>query len=334
MARRPGRGGTVLPAQRAVDGDYEKPARALADAIPQDLADSGKYAKVLGSARDTLRRVAASAEPLYRLASALDEFLADQPEAGDEAGALLREFWADPARADLKRQAARLRDAVKFGDPLYVAKEFGRGRVTVVTTTAGEAWSDWPSERPGSASFAPFVKEMAGYLAGAGARQERLAGQPVSFDFDPARVKSVGKRALLTLAPRGSRELVNFIDLGDVGLAAAESGLSLTQADTARVGAYLFEVPELGEGGRQYRAAAVNVDAAREGDLRRASRDDLLAAVPGAKLHSPLDPDWAKSLRNQTTDLSESWYLVLALALLLLAEQYLATRLSFSSGAA
>ena len=322
-----------LPNEQSM-ADYELPARQLAEAIPIAGGDSGKYAAVLTSARDNLKRVAASAEPLYRLAGALDDFLADQPEAGDEAGALLREFWADPKHADLKRQAERLRSAVKFGDPLYLAKEFGRGRVTLVTTTAGETWSDWPSERPGSASFAPFIKEMAGYLAGAGARQNRLTGEPLAFSFDPTRVKSSGKRVLLTLSPPGSRELVTVTELGEIGLTATDAGLTLTQTETARPGAYLFEVPELTDDARQYRAAAVNVDAEHEGDLRRASRDDILAALPGAKLHSPLDPDWAKTLRNQTSDLSESWYLVLALALVLLAEQWLATRLSFSGGAA
>ena len=278
-----------LPNEQSM-ADFELPARKLADAIPKPAGESGKFAAALAASRDNLKRVAASAEPLYRLAGALDDFLADQPEAGDETGALLREFWADAQHAELKRQAERLRDAVKFGDPLYLAKEFGRGRVTLVTTTAGEAWSDWPSERPGSASFAPFIKEMAGYLAGAGARQNRLTGEPLAFDFDAARVKSVGKRAFVTLAGRGAKEPVAVTELGDVNLAPSDAGLTLTQAETAKPGAYLFEVPEADGESRQYRAAAVNVDAEHEGDLRRASRDELLAALPGAKLHSPLDP--------------------------------------------
>ena len=322
-----------LPNEQSM-ADFELPARKLADAIPKAMIESGKFASGLSAMQESLKRVAASSEPLYRLAGAIDDFLADQPEAGDEVGALLREFWADAQNADLKRQAERLRDAVKFGDPLYLAKEFGRGRVTLVTTTAGETWSDWPSERPGSASFAPFIKELASYLAGAGAQQNRLAGQPVAFDFEATRVKSVGKRAFVTLAGRGAKEPLAFTELGEANLVPSDAGLTFTQTETAKPGAYLFEVPETADEARQYRAAAVNVDAVREGDLRRASRDDLLAVVPGAKLHSPLDPDWAKSLRNQTSDLSESWYLVLLLGGLLLAEQWLATRLSFSGSSA
>ena len=50
--------------------------------------------------------------------------------------------------ADLKQRVIRLRDNVKYGDPLYFAKTYGRGRVTLVTTTAGEQWTDWASSQP------------------------------------------------------------------------------------------------------------------------------------------------------------------------------------------
>ena len=72
---------------------------------------------------------------------------------GDATEALLREFWANSKNASLKTDATRLRDRVKFGDPFYLAKEYGRGRVTMVTTTAGEQWTDWPSQYPGKGKF-------------------------------------------------------------------------------------------------------------------------------------------------------------------------------------
>ena len=327
--------------------DYEAATRQVADALVAEGADD-KLRTALTSARDDLRRLAASAEPLYRLAARLDELLADQ-RSGDPTEAVLRDFWADPKHADLKRQLIQLRDAVKFGDPLYVAKEFGRGRVTVITTTAGETWTDWPSEKPGSASFSPVMKELAAYLTGAGAGINRLAGGPVEASFDAARVQPAGKVAFVTTDPRATptpgRDLAPTLDRGDVTLTARGERLTLSYPKTVAAGAYLFafdrtkpaDTPAAPKpdaiSGKEYLAAAVNIDAAREGDLRRATRDDILVTAPGARLHSAGDPDWTRELRNKTSDLSESWYLVLVLGGLLLAEQYLATRLSFNLAA-
>ena len=119
----------------------------------------------------------------------------------------------------------------------------------------------------------------------------------------------------------------------------AEGGrlkLDFTSAD--RPGAYLFGLtglrPTSVAGGQpvetpDYRAVAVNVDAAREGDLRRGGRDDVLSAAPGAMLHSPDDPDWLEGLKNKKTDWSEAGLLFLALLLLLMVEQAMAVRLSY-----
>ena len=258
----------------------------------------------------------------------------------------MREFWATPKAADLKREAVRLRDAVKFGDPFYLAKDFGRGRVTVVTTTAGETWTDWPSEKPGSASFSPVIKEMANYLSGAGATENRTLGRDIVLSLDAQRYKPAVQRAFVTHVPTpgaaNAPDPAPRVDLKDQAMTAEGDRLVLNFTDAKNPGAYLFTLTGLKpqsantpEGGEapEYRAFAVNLDASREGDLRRAARDDVLLTARGAELHAADDGDWAKALRNKKSDLSESLWLVLALGGLLLAEQYLAMKLSFNSAA-
>ena len=324
--------------------DYEAATRKVADALPADDADNLKFKELLAKARDDLRRLAVSSEPLYRLAGSLDDLLADQRGSGDAGEALLREFWATPKTADLRREAVRLRDAVKFGDPFYLAKDYGRGRVTVVTTTAGETWTDWPSEKPGSASFAPIMKEMANYLSGAGATENRTLGRDIVLSLDAQRYKPSVGRAFVTHTPTpGAANDPNpapRIDLKEQAMTAEADRLVLNFADAKTPGAYLFSLTGLKpqaanspEGGEapEYRGFAVNLDAAREGDLRRAARDDVVLTARGAQLHSADDPEWAKALRNKKGDLSESLWLVLLLGGLLLAEQYMSMKLSFNS---
>jgi hypothetical protein len=332
----------VMPNDRAM-ADYEAAARKVADALPADDGAHAKFAEPLAKARDELRRLAISADPLYRLAAALDDLLADQRGYGDPSEALLREFWADPKQADLKREASRLRDAVKFGDPFYLARDFGNGRVTLVTTTAGETWTDWPAERPGSASFAPVMKEMASYLSGAGTAANRTLGEPIVLTLDAERTKPTVGRAFLTHVPKsGGGNDPNpapITDLKDQALTPAAGKLVLDFRDAREPGAYLFTLTGVkpqaagGEGATapEYRGFAVNIDAEREGDLRRAARDDVTLTAAGAPLNAADDPEWAKALRNKSGDLSESVWMVLGIGLLLLFEQYMATRLSFNT---
>ncbi len=338
-----------MPNEQAM-GDYEKAIREVSDGLPVEAIDTPeKYKKALGDFRKKLRDLASSSEPLYKLAVTLDDLLADQQGSGDPTEALLREFWADPKWADLRAKAARLRDATKFGDPFYLAKEFGRGRVTLVTTTAGESWTDWPSERPGNASYTPIIQQMGNYLAGAGADENRLVGAPIEVRLDAGRYKPTARRAFVTHDPalvaggRANPDPAPLTDLKEQALVAEGDKLVLKFTEATTPGGYLFTLTNLksssdkaaGETTEapEYRGFAANVDAAREGDLRRVARDDVTQLAPGAQLHSADDTDWLKDLRNRRSDLSETVWLFVLLFALLAAEQWLSMRLSFHATA-
>ena len=110
-----------------------------------------KVRKVLEDLLPRIQKVTKEANPLSELARLLDQLLCDEINTGDESEPVLREFWSQPEMVQTRRQATLLRDEAKYGDPLYIVKEFGRGRVAVMTTDAGgtyankKQWTDWPS---------------------------------------------------------------------------------------------------------------------------------------------------------------------------------------------
>ncbi|MCS7270718.1 MAG: BatA domain-containing protein, partial [Gemmataceae bacterium] len=163
---------------------------------------------------------AETAMPLTELARRLDRLLADEISEGDPREAKLREFWAQPELAELRREAQALRDDCKYGDPLYIARRFGLGRVTVLTTTAGEPWTDWPSGA-GAAGWVAVMKEMQKYLTGGGLDHNRSVGEPFTLTLEPGRYKPTATRLFLTSDTsrndRGKAEIIRE-ELGEVPL--------------------------------------------------------------------------------------------------------------------
>jgi hypothetical protein len=236
---------------------------------------------------------------------------------------------------------------VKFGDPLYLVKQFGKGRVAVMTTTAGETWTDWPSQK-GSPGWVATVAEMQRYLAGGGVDANRLVGSPVAVQLDPARYLPSHTRSFLSFDPYREKEKKGSGKFSDPPADAKEppkehpldyrqkeNTLTLRFDDTRRPGVYLLNLTmtrsatDATPGNPDYLALAYNVDAQREGDLRRVHRDDLAQQAPGAALHSPDDPGWLDELKQKQSDLSSNRWIYLIILLILLAEGAMAVRLSY-----
>ncbi|MBM3980102.1 MAG: hypothetical protein FJ304_07420 [Planctomycetes bacterium] len=165
-----------------------------------------KFEKARRYAEDLLekiRKAPKEATPLSVLARYLDQLLCDQINDGDESEPILREFWTAPELAEAKRTAMLLRDEAKFGDPLYVVKEFGFGRVAVMTTDAGgtyagkKVWNDWPS-LGGAAGWVVIVGEMQKYLTGGGDDANRTVGTAFTGEFDLGRYEPNFTAHLLT----------------------------------------------------------------------------------------------------------------------------------------
>ena len=339
-----------LPNDQPV-AEFEGQARDLLGKLKAKAGEPKfeKYRQYLDPLQDRIRTTAGSDGPLAGFAALLDRLLSDQTNDGDPSEPVLREFWSQPDVADLRGEFQRLRDTVKYGDPLYLVKQFGQGRVAVMTTDAGgahaglpgvsgtAAWTDWPSGQ-GAPGWLAVVAEMQKYLSGGAAEENRSVGAAVAATFDAARYKPVAARVFISADPaaagRAADIPVTVAGLGEQPLDAAGGNLAFRFADAKKPGVYVFEFTRLtGPNNetevKEYVPYTFNLDAQREGDLRRVDGNTLTEQAPGVPVHSPDDTSWVTALKQKRDDFSTRRWLYLFIALVLVAEQAMAVRLSF-----
>ncbi len=352
--------------------DYDAEANALIQALPLDDADFAPFKDALTKVKKSMSAINTMADPSTSMVAELfDRLLSDQRNEGDTDEALYREFWTKAEVNDLKTKVTRLRDRMKYGYPLYVTKNFGRGRVSLITTSAGEAWTDWPNAPPGNVSFVPVMKELVNYLAGGGVDDTRTCGRPIEFKLDPDSYDPKVLRGFVTHAAKaGERPAVGGgndpapvnvsgqfdplpvvttkekvtepgPDGKPVDKEVERKAMTLTETNTTRAGIYLFGLeqkrPKPGAPSEtvtaaEYRFAPVNIDVPNEGDLARVNGDKVAENAPGSELHGPDETDWLIRLQNKKTDLSSMGWLFLFILLVLVAEQALAVKLSYHAG--
>jgi hypothetical protein len=331
-----------LPNDQSV-AEFEGPVR---DALDKMKAKAGepkfeKYRQYLDPLDRKIRETAAGSASLASLATYLDRLICDQINDGDPSEPVLREFWGQPELMDLRPEFQRLRDAVKFGDPLYLVKEFGRGRVAVFTTDAGGAhasgsWTDWPAGT-GAPAWLAVMAELQKYLSGGPAEENRSVGSVIDEALDPARYRPAVSRLVMTCDPAkagpGGDAAVTLSKVETDTLPANAGVLSFRFGKALDPGVYLFTLTALSGPNNdverpEVRAYPFNLDAAREGDLRRAARDDLAQQAPNVPVHSPDDTAWVNALKQKRDDFSTRRWLYLFILLALIAEQAMAVRLS------
>jgi hypothetical protein len=332
----------TLPNRKSVK-DYQDQTQAILDRLPIDDPKYAAYRPGLVEHQRNIRRILAG-EPLYRLANALDLLLHDagDPNNRGERPNLV-EFWELAEMRRLRDQIDRFRQEVQYGDPLVVASRTGKGKVVVFLTSAGQRWNNWAGgSMPYVMATYPIVMiELQKYLTAAGADLNLTVGTPVDLQLDATRYqgrmrrffwpepKEAGARAAGTDAARSS----GLIDKGEQSGSTGKDGKLTFVFDEAREpGVYLFQLQPKGEPGSEPRpeprAVAFNVDTVAEGDLRRATKDELDSAAPAATLYGGQESELEVDLL-QTADFSELPWLFLIGLVLLVAEQALAVRLSF-----
>jgi hypothetical protein len=337
-----------LPNERPMK-DFEAQTVAAIDAIKAKYGEPKfeKYRAVVNPLLTEIRTEASQNQPLTKLADPLDQLLADQVNIGDASEALLREFWTQPELADAKKLCQALRDACKFGDPLYFAKRYGNGRVTTMMIPVGSPWSDWPNV-PAYQGWVAVVAEMQKYISGGGSEENRSVGTPLSNSFELGRYKPAANWIFLTTETPKPGEAPAKLQVirepkieakpYDLTLDNKDGALSLNFNDAKRPGAYIFTLawqrrdtdPAAAPSEKpEYLVEVFNIDAVREGDLRRTGSDEFKATAKGAELHSSDDPTWLESLKQKQTDLSSGRWIYLLILLVLIFEQAMAVRLSY-----
>jgi hypothetical protein len=311
-----------------------------------------KYRATIDPLLEKIRKVVSNNDlPLTELAAPVDRLLADQINEGDATEALLREFWTQPEMAEAKKLAQLLRDACKYGDPLYFAKRFGNGRIATMMIPVGSPWSDWPNGA-GQNSWVAVIAEMQKYLSGGGSDENRSVGSTLVSRFELGRYKpSANWVYLATETPKPGTFSTNLALVREPKLGAEPNALPLDNKDGSlqlnfnnnkRPGAYLFAMTWQKRDGDpvsapaekpEYFAEAFNLNTAREGDLRRTNADEFKSSAKGAELHSVEDSGWLEGLKQKQTDLSSGRWIYLVLLLMLIFEQALAVRLSYHRNA-
>jgi Aerotolerance regulator N-terminal len=310
---------------------YEGRIIKASDELPVDPGKWDKYIDRMRKYKAEIRQIASSTSDLWVVAQSISNMLDD---SGDESKKQpgLKEFWGLSENNLLREQFEKLRDEVKFGDPLYVAKTMGQGRVVAFLTSAGASWNDL--EGFGRAYYPPMMINMLGYLASAGTDENPVLGAAHEFNVDKtaydAKVRS------WHYAADEKKNTAAFKPLGDAVMPTDEkSGMyRLNFVDGKEPGVYAFKFLERrGDSSPKpdYRALAYNVDAIAEGNLARANTDDVTGIAQKAPLHTANDDTYAESLVKKRKDLSENPWLYLVMMLTLVAEQFMAVRLSYNS---
>jgi len=215
-----------------------------------------------------------------------------------------------PKEDSTTRVIARLRN----GAPLAVERNFGRGRVVALLTSAAPVWNNW-ARNP---SFVVAMQDLQAYLSRRPAEVSRQVGSPLELKLDASRYQP----QVRFVTPTESTTPTGTID----AVPAAGGLLTATLTDTDTSGIYEARLVRT-DGKPELRRWAINVDAS-EGDLKAVSSEHLASRLHGVVY----DFEQASAFRYSAGDLAGynlSEALLYFLGLLLIAEQILAWSASY-----
>ena len=333
----------TLPNKRPIT-DFNRAARDLVRGTRLDTIlkepEFAKYRKgVERHAREIERLVApGSDEKAPLLADALDRMLKDRgQEKQPDDFPNLTEFWESGGRTEirtLKKEIIDLRDQVRYGDPFIVAKNFGKGRVVAVMTTAGKDWNDWGGGSVASVVYEPFIWELQYYLSSLGSEANLTVGTPVQITLDPEQFKQKNRQLkMVRLRPKrtGDKDYPKEEQFG----VESQGQLVFTFEKNLEPGLYVSQL-HYADGDTKAPLLAIghvfNVDTAREGPLQRVGLEELKENLIKGRERSVFflsSGTPSDSLVARQSDFSENPLLYLIFLAVLVAEQALAVHLSF-----
>jgi hypothetical protein len=270
----------------------------------------------------------------------LDAVRHDHGAENDPQRPDMEALWAHPKMKALAAEIDEFRAAIEFGDPFVVARKYGKGRVCAVLSSAGTVtrWNDWGNGLA-SWSYTPFMMDLQRWLISSGDDLNRIVGEHVKLELDAGRYQPKMKMSFLPqrdLNKGKAGDEIKPVEYPEKPLPMKDNQLILDYPDTREPGLYRFELYPSSKdatGQAEVRAFAFNIDAAKESDLRRASRDKLErtrardSRAGTILLRSP--GDTYEAYKNKMPDASESPWLYLFFLVILIVEQALAVHLSF-----
>jgi Aerotolerance regulator N-terminal len=342
----------TLPNDKPLE-NFRATGNTLNNALPVDNEEKyGKFTAALKRHQNAIKDALLNGKELWELAVPLQNLLNDEgdPEKKDERRPNLKaDFWKLPEMQNLHDQLESFRQTVQYGDPLAFDHKFGKGQVVLFLTTSGNAWHQWPGGCPASPTYPMIMVELEKYLTSGGEEINRVVGSPLSLELDAGRydtrLSSFYQPEIENAAVAPAPAPVPGVPRAGLEVKGDRTGVvednkvkfGLPGVEFRKPGVYLFDVyprPEVGgpEAKPEHRAYVFNVDALAEGDLKRATKEDvdLNPKEPvrgrGRMLYSEqgglVTPD-------PKSDTSESPWLFLIILGVLVVEQLLAVHLSF-----
>jgi hypothetical protein len=286
-----------------------------------------------------LMREALTKPYLSNVVRVIDALRHDHGIENDPQRPDMETLWAHPKMKALAAEFDEYRAAIEFGDPLVVARKYGKGRVCAVLTSAGTTtrWNDWGNGLA-SWSYTPFLMDLQRWLISSGDDLNRIVGEPIKVELESSRYQPKMKMTFLPqrdLDKSKIEEQIKPREYPERPLPMKDNMLVLDFRDT-EPGVYTFELypnSKDATGQAEVRSYAFNIDAGKESDLRRVARDKL--ERPRARdskagsilLRAP--GDTYEEYKNKMPDASESPWLYLLFLVILVVEQALAVHLSF-----
>jgi hypothetical protein len=334
----------TLPNEQPVTG-YQAATVAILEQVEKLLAkepELKRFGPGLERHGKNLRAIVAPGSELraYKLAEALELLLTDQGRKEKPAEfPNLTEFWssANPKVRSLQEEVRSVRDLVLYGDPFVIAQRFGKGRVVAVMSTAGKEWNDWGGGSEASVIFQPFIWEMQNWLSSQAADSDLTVGTPIKIDVDAVQLKAQGKprvKIVRTWYKPVPGDPAVPVEEADTFPTEAQGVLTFSFPRTFEPGFYKSELYSQDDAQKRNPLAAwghtFNIDAQREGKLKRLSQDDFEKSlgIEGLQIEPP-PQGVPQELVNRQSDLSESAWFFLVFLAVLVAEQALAVHLSF-----
>ena len=314
----------------------------LVQRLPLDRDEYKEYGKGLKRHASYLRGAVdrGSKVPAYKLADLVETMLVDRGKENDRGEyPNLLEFWdlRDQVVQDVKLEAMNLRKRLLYSSPLVLVKDYGRGRVVAWMTTAGKEWNSWASGGIGSYIYAPLIDELQNYLTSQSGDSGQLVGSQLVLTVDGKRFdqnkalkvvrkyyKPVLDNAEVPEAPavrQGDKDGFRWTFKFDNSLEPGFYEARLLYGDASE------SAPALASWGQVF-----NVDSRGEGNLQRASQEDLDSGFMrqvADKVEWRRPGDVSVMPINRAWDLSEWPYFFLIFIGILIAEQALAVHLSF-----
>ena len=232
----------------------------------------------------------------------------------------------DAIRPNIANDVAILAE-LSNGSPLFLEHSYGAGKIVTCLTSAGPlmspdgiVWTNW-ANGPASFSFAVFQLELAKRIVRSDrSALELLTGQEIDLKLNQAYYQSV-------IEVSSPDDRIDRIQATLNNRDADATQFEVQYADTDQPGVYQIGLVTQ-EDVREKRLVTANISPA-EGALALMDEQQFRNEIgldSKIEIHPADSLDW---IRNESVGSEVRWFLLIVIALLCIAEQFLASRLSY-----